>query len=623
VSKDGAWFGALVERLERSAARRPGAYRARVTALAVLGYVYLFGILVLVVVLTGFVVMNLRGLALKLAIPLVVVIGAVLKAIWVSFPAPDGLPLDERAAPRLFEAVRDVSRRLRGPRVHRILAIPELNAAITQTPRLGMFGWYRNHLLVGLPLMQAVSAEEWQAILAHEMGHLSRRHGRFGAWLYRARATWARLLETLEASESHLGGALFGWFVAWYAPRFNAYTFVLARAQEYEADAAAAELVGPETARRALMRLEVASRQVDGFWDRLSAAAIESPEPPADSQRQLRAALRSAPVEAEAARWVADAWRRPTDYSDTHPALADRLRALGWRGEGEAEAPPPPEPLAGESAAQVYLGEAEAALEGEFERLWAGGVREAWHERHAELAAARRRLAELDAMGTELALEPEWERIMLCRTLDADRGFELSERFLERAPEHVGARFYVGCTLLERGDARGIEHVEQVMQRDPNAIVEGCHALFDFHRSRGDLQAAEQVRERARQRVELTERAAAERAALTPEAHLEPHDLDAEVIAGMRAKLEGCPGLKEAYIARRPVTLLPETPCYVLGIVPERSGFLQRNAKVEAELRTRIDGEVGGSSQIYVFLLMDELKQLRRRLAAIPGARLV
>lgn len=620
---DAAALGALVERLERSSARRPGAYRARVTALAVLGYGYLLGVLVLVVLATVFVVMNLRGLALKLAIPLVVVIGAVLKAVWVTFPAPQGLPLDPRAVPQFFDAVRDVSRRLRGPRVHTILAVPELNAAITQAPRLGVFGWYRNFLLVGLPLLQAVSPEEWQAILAHEMGHLSRRHGRFGAWLYRARATWARLLEALEASQSKLGKALFGWFVEWYAPRFNAYTFVLARAHEYEADAAAAELVGPETARRALTRIEVAARQADGFWQRLTAAALESPDPPPDSQRQLRAALLTAPSDSDATRWVAQAWRRPPDYSDTHPTLADRLRALGWQGEG-AEAPPPPAPLAGPSAAQVYLGEVEGEIEGQFDQLWVASVREAWQRQHAELAGAQRRLAELDATGgAELTLEQEWERITLCRALDAERGYTLAERFLERVPDHTGARFYVGCTLLEREDARGIEHVEQAMQRDANAIVEGCHALFDYHSSRGDRTAAERYRERARQRLALMERATAERTLLTPDARLEAHDLAAGVIAGMREKLQSCSGLKEAYIARRPVTILPETPCYVLGIVPERTGWLQRDAKVEEELRMRIDREVAGSSQIYVFLLLDEAKPLRRRLAAIPGARLV
>jgi Zn-dependent protease with chaperone function len=622
VSKDGAWFGALVERLERSAARRPGAYRARVTALAVLGYAYLFAVLILAALATVIVVTRLHGIALKLAIPLLVVVGAVLKALWVTFPAPDGLPLDPHAAPRLFEAVRDVSRRLRGPRVHGILAVPELNAAITQTPHLGMFGWYRNHLLVGLPLLQAVSAEEWQAILAHEMGHLSRRHGRFGAWLYRARATWVRLLEALQSGDGYIGKAVFGWFATWYTPRFNAYAFVLARAHEYEADAAAAELVGRETARRALMRLEIAARQADGFWDRLSAAAVESPEPPADSQRQLRAALRSAPAGDEAARWVSAAWRRPTDDSDTHPAFADRLRALGWEGEG-AGAPPPPEPLAGPSAAQVYLGDVEAAIEGEFDRLWAGHVRESWQQRHEALATQSRRLAELDAMGADLPLESEWERIMLCRILDEDRGFELSQRLLERSPDHIGARFYVGCSLLARGDTRGIEHLEQVMQRDYDTVPEACHALFDFHMARGEVEAAERYRERTRQWAETVEQAQAERALLTAQARFVPHDLDAAVIAAMQEQLRGHPGLKEAYIARRTVTILPGAPCYVVGIVPERTGWFQRNAKAEEELQAGVARALADGPELHVFLLLDALTPLRDSLAAIPGARLV
>lgn len=619
-----ASFRGLIERLERQAARGPAAYRARVAALATLGYAYILLMLGVLTALTVLIAVALRGAALKLVIPLVVVIGAVLEALWVRVPPPEGLRLTPQAVPSLFAMVRDVRGRVGAPRVHRILAQPELNAAIVQVPRLGVLGWQRNYLIVGLPLLQAVSPEEWRAILAHEMGHLSGSHGRFGAWIYRLRGTWGRLLERLERHESVVGKFLFGEFLRWYAPYFNAYTFVLARAHEYEADAAAAAVAGGETARRALMRVEVAGHQLHGFWEGLRAAASQVPEPPPDSQRRLRGALRLMPPTDDAAAWVAHAWHRPTDYSDTHPSLADRLRALGWRGD-DAAGPPPPDPFAGPSAAEEYLGEAEKAIEDEFSRAWAGAVREPWQQEHAECTAARQRLAELDAAAAAgAAPETEWERILLYRRLgEGERAAAMAERLLARAPDHLGARFYVGALLLARGDPQGVEHVEQVMRRDPDAILEGCSALFNFHWSRGDVAAAERYRDLAEQRQEVLEQAERERSAITPQAQLQPHEFGSDAIAALREQLTRFPEVSEAYLARRGVQYAPETPCYVLGIVPHRRRWQRRDVKQETALRERIAQGVDFPIPLYVFLCTGDLHELRYKLGEVAGARVV
>jgi Zn-dependent protease with chaperone function len=57
------------------------------------------------------------------------------------------------------------------------------NASVVQIPRLGVFGWSRNYLTVGVPLLDAVTPEQFEAVLAHELGHLARAHGRFRTWI--------------------------------------------------------------------------------------------------------------------------------------------------------------------------------------------------------------------------------------------------------------------------------------------------------------------------------------------------------------------------------------------------------------------------------------------------------
>jgi len=624
---DAAAFRALVQRLEPGAAARPGLYKARVAALAALGYGYLLGMLVLLTATSVILIVAGRGLGVKAAIPLLVVVGAALRALWVPVSPPEGMALREADAPQLFALVRTLGRRLRAPRVHTILVGSDVNASVTQVPRLGVFGWYKNYLLVGLPLLRAVSPEEWQAILAHELGHLSGNHGRFGSWIYRLRATWSRLLEQFERRRTTVGTLVFGQFFERFIPYFTAYTFVLARAHEYEADAAAADVVGAETARRALARSQVAGHVAEQFWTGVRQSVTQTPEPPRDAHRRLGAALGAGATPDDAAAWLRQAWTSPTDYADTHPALADRLRALGWPPAGAAPEPPgPPRPWDGTSAAQTYLGEAAERIERALDERWLREVAEAWRKQHGEFAKARERLAALEQRPVEsLSPAEDWERVRLNAVLgEEERADRYAAALLARAPDYAPVQVYVGQRLLERGDTSGIAFVERGMS-DPDLILHGCGTLFQFHWSRGEVAEAERYRERAIERRRELREGEAERNRVTRDVRFAPHDLSAEQVAAVREVVERIPELEggAVFLARRLVQYLPERPCYVVGLAPKTRWWRRRNEKQEVQLRHRMAEQLPGPALLYVFLLTGKLKGLRSVLERIEGARLM
>ena len=102
----------------------------------------------------------------------------------------------------------------------------------------------------------------------------------------------AQLMETLESGE-HWGAAVFRRFLKWYVPFFGAYTFVLARAQEYEADRQAADLVGSREFADALITIVVNSAFLDtSFWPAFYKQADNQPEPPASPFIEMSKALR-------------------------------------------------------------------------------------------------------------------------------------------------------------------------------------------------------------------------------------------------------------------------------------------------------------------------------------------
>ena len=327
-------FDALVSQLEAEAARNPAAYKVKLGAFASLGYLYIFGVLVALIatcVLLGIVIVQTRGsilIVFKYAlVPLVVLIGIVLRSLWVRLDAPRGLALKRREHPTLFAAIDEVRLAAKAPKADVVLLTNELNAAIVQVPRLGLFGWQRNYLILGLPLMQIISLDEFKAVLAHEFGHLSGAHGRFGAWIYRVRAGWARIYETLS-QDKHWGSFMFVPFFGWFAPKFAAYSFVQARRQEYEADSLAAETFGAAPLAGALIRLDLKSLELSRhYWPGIYAEADRSPTPSASPFDGLLRPERRGFLP-EASEWLSQSLARPTSTADTHPCLKDRVAAM-------------------------------------------------------------------------------------------------------------------------------------------------------------------------------------------------------------------------------------------------------------------------------------------------------
>jgi Zn-dependent protease with chaperone function len=191
----------LISQLEGYERQHPSAYRMKVAALAVLGYAYLLAVVLLLLFVVFVVVyyVRLNWVVFKMLwIPLVLV-GLVLRSLWVTLPEPDGQELRAEDAPKLYELISEVRSALNGPQVHRVLVSDEFNAGIVQIPKLGVFGWLRNYLVVGLPLMKALTPAEFRGVLAHEFGHLSGNHGRFSGWIYRLRQS--RILVLIRVHE--------------------------------------------------------------------------------------------------------------------------------------------------------------------------------------------------------------------------------------------------------------------------------------------------------------------------------------------------------------------------------------------------------------------------------------
>lgn len=628
-------YRALVDRLEDYAARHPMGYRLRLAGLAALGYLYIFGLLAVFVALTvvlGAAVVYGSLAFIKLAIPLVILAFAVARALWVKVDAPQGRRLQRVEAPELFAFLDEIRDEMGAPAFHEVIVSPEFNAAVTQVPRLGIFGWQKNYLMIGLPLMMTLSPEEFRAVIAHELGHLSGNHSKFATWIYRVRMSWFRLVGQLDQGKtSFLVRRFFNWFV----PYFGAYSFVLARMNEYEADRASAEVAGAQTAGRALARVHVAGDHLsETFWPQIYRRNDRSDDPPrqlfVEMGEELAASSDSEDAEVHLARQL----ERPSGLNDTHPSLGLRLEALGV----EPSVPAPAE----RSAADALMSECCAGLLEEFNHQWYTRVCEPWQLNYEQAQEGLERLEELEgALGVPGAqVHGEADESAGSSSLDqvddeelfefaqlverfhgADQALGVYERLVERDPQNAAARFAVGRLLLDDEDADGLVHLRAAIDCDERYSADGGYLIAGYYLGREDYASAQPWLDKAELYEQKLFEARRERDQVLPADVFFPHDLDAEVAHSLRAQLEQFPQLDSAFLAAKQVEHFPDDPVYILGV---RTGGIFASAVEGQRLVSEIAQGVSLSVRLLIFDVgRSESKWLRKKLERVPGSKIV
>lgn len=617
-------FDALVRRLEQESQASPRRYRLRVALLGLLGYAYIGMVLaVLLAAIAGCiwlmaVVRSGNGAVGKVIIALLVLVWTVGRALWVRVEPPVGRRLTREDAPALFAEAEEIRRRVQAPRAHVILLTDDYNASVSQVPRLGVFGWPRNYLVVGLPLLAALPPGHVRAVLAHEFAHLSRAHGRFGVWIYRVRASWYQLMGHFDANPSWFA-AVFRRFFDWYTPYFGAYTFVLQRQHEYEADRLAAGVVGEDAMAQTLVDLEVRDSWLQKrFWPQVWKESETSDAPPADVHARLEAAARQPlpPVDLEA--WTTAAFKRRTDTIDTHPAIRDRVAALRRHG-----ARPVAEAAFAKSAAAHYLGASHDRLVAELSAEWQLHAGISWSMQRAAREEAREGLAALEAKAaTEpLDLEERWQLADWTEDVHGpDAAMPHFDALLAEEPEHASALFAKGRVLLARGDEQGLALIERVMAKDVDAVLPGCTMAYHFLAAEGRLEEADRYRARASSRATLLREAEREREQITTKDRYLASELPAEQVAALVAQLDRQPKAGRAWLARKVVQhYADEAPLHVLVIVARNRWYWSDHAKQlkqAEEIATQLELPPG----VNAFALGPQSGELLRPVAKVKGS---
>jgi Zn-dependent protease with chaperone function len=558
-----AKFDVLVRQLERSTRHRTsGNYQLRVAALAAIGYGYI-GVICLTLFSSLWAVRWLVEMTQHRTIAvdpqqLWILFGLVaIATFWVQYTPLSDREIQRTEFPELFGIIDELSLKLKTPKIHHVVINYDHNAAVYQAPQLGWLGWHRNYLLLGLPLLQSLTPEQFKATLAHELGHLSTNDSSFTGYIFRVRLMWEQL-----TTDNNL--FIFQWFFRWYEPLIKAYSFVLVRDREYAADALAQRMTSPEIAASDLIQTYIYQHYLqEDFSRKLDRQARDTETPPTDVVTQMLAALRQ-PLDPQTAKvWLELILAEATDTDDTHPCLSDRLAAVGY--------PTPkswtPTPILC-TAAEYYFGDRLADLAAELDLQWYESRKTAWLYQYQQSQYQREYLATLNLQATtaSLSLSEATSQAALTSELYGESiSFPLWQEILARSPNHPQANYQVGKALVNRRHFSGCVYLEQAIALDPELVIPSCEELYRFHTFQGDLASAEIYLEWRQQHLPKQWRSKLERNIKGTDKFV-AHDLEPDLVAEIQNKLVNYPIVDRAYLVSKPMQVFPDRPLYILGL---------------------------------------------------------
>lgn len=224
--------------------------------------------------------------------------------------------VDKRKYRKIYDSINEISRKIKGPKIHEIYIIPEFNAAATN--RYIFTPFKRNILILGYPLLCALSYRGLVGCLAHEIGHIKHRHMSASAWIIMANAFWSNI---------QLGILTFI-FIPWlryWLPAFNKAIAPLYRQQEIEADKFIVKTFGEDYLAACMIEMLLKEEQYSDVIEALLNQMRSVDWPQCDILKFYRDGLYEDLPEERDERVLEHELKAVPNVFDEHPSFAQRL----------------------------------------------------------------------------------------------------------------------------------------------------------------------------------------------------------------------------------------------------------------------------------------------------------
>ncbi|VAW70360.1 hypothetical protein MNBD_GAMMA10-694 [hydrothermal vent metagenome] len=493
-----------VERQESIAHRHPGAYQFFLTCITIAGYTFIFGLPIIVLLLSAFIPKQIISAADFVSVSVIFIeiaialIAASLSATLFQLKTilPPGRPLSPDEAPKLIALIDELnlsySPHKRQPKIQQIKISQNFEIAVIKTPKNGFPVFFTNTLVLGLPLLQCHSPKQLKNLISHEIIRLSGSRSRLSSWLYFSGSYWKQYNLALKKQVKSPNIFLLIFF-AWFSPLYQLLAQEVEKLECLNVDKLLNDKISSEDLSDALIQYCISLKYLnDSFWPNLNEKAYRHKTPPYLPYTNIERSLKSKLDDITRQSWLDSALFDTAEQAST-PSLVNRLKQLNINN------PSLPGALQN-SAAAYFLGDTLPVLIQQMDKIWKVSNQFIWQKKYTRGQSERADLSELTVQADQGLLSDEriWDYIQLIkRHKDEQQAAINYKEILKLNTQDPRISFEIGKTLLEQMDNDGIKALERTMQQEAGYTVMACQVLTRYYSRIGDNRSAQSCRRRS------------------------------------------------------------------------------------------------------------------------------
>lgn len=329
---------------------------------------------------------------------------ASIRTVQLKFSHVKGLRLTKEMTPDLFELIAEVRSHYNRPTIKNVVITERFECRIESVPRLGIPVASFNTLVIGLPMMQTLSPEDFKCELSRCIGQHSKLVPSFTLFVYKSYDLWAMYNESLRKYKK-FGTSPLRVFFKTYSRLFNIIAAPAIRMEEMEADLFALEYIN-ETEVFSALKSEAISRTFlnTHYWPGVRSMVMKHPNVAIKPFANLEKSVRSEAVQNNRKKWLSDAFLAGQFPGDFLPSFRQRMEHMGHRKIRSI-------PVLGMNSAEKYLGDTRKNIIPIIDKLWRSTTLSHWVREYKE---QRRDIGKIEDLNRKSQKNILWPKDIIC-----------------------------------------------------------------------------------------------------------------------------------------------------------------------------------------------------------------
>jgi hypothetical protein len=434
--------------VEKLAKRHQSTYLIIVVAAAVMGYAYL--LFSPAVVLTAFYFLHELIPAVKtsqdwapiglISLTAVLFMYTSVRTVQLKFSHVKGLKLTKEMTPDLYEAISVVRSNYKRPSIKNVVLTEKFECRIESIPRLGIPVASFNTLVIGLPLLQTLSPEDFKCELSRCIGQHSKVIPSLTLFIHKSHDLWAKYNESLSKYKK-FGTSPLRWFFKPYSRIFKLIASPAIRLEEMEADLFALEYINDREVFDALKSKAISDTFLKShYWPSVREMVMKHPNVAIKPFANLEKSIRTEAAQSNRKKWLREAYLTAHCPGDLMPDFRQRMQFMG---HGKVKTIP----VLGMNSAEKYLGDTKKNIIPIIDKLWRSTTLSVWVREYKE---QRRDIGKIKDLTKKAQQNILWPKDIICYACLAKklRGYSMASsvnklmrrNIVNMTPEFISSR---------------------------------------------------------------------------------------------------------------------------------------------------------------------------------------